>query len=480
MWRVSKRRWTTVAIVAVLAAAAVVIPIASSAGDTTPGNLLRARSEASRLLGLLHVPPGAVQHSSAPAFGGRRGVLGSPGYDEATPNLVDAHHFWTVRGSASRVLAYVAAHRPWGSKWFTSGSGSPPPGYHMTAFSLPPIPGVLAERVVAVSVVQLNSTTTVMRTDGEAVWVTPRPASEKVPAGVQEIDVSSTAFMSGARVLAVSVTDPAQVQRIVGWINAMGLAQPGSFNCPSLNGPTVTFVFRAAGGKVLARASGMDFDGSADECSAIALSIGGRSQPPLVGANFYARVQRLLGVRFDKGAMSSRHLAVLDVLGGDGIDGVHFGASPTVVQHALDSLLQQNGTGYQRGGSCQLDHQIKWRDQWTTSGEPALTTYFSHGAFAGYQVGDVVGPSVLRHQRGGWSLATSRGLRIGDTLAHGRGLYGQALALSYAQGGSWNLRTAAGVIDGYAWGMSKHADVSWHSAVATIDAGDVGCPAMSP
>ena len=78
------------------------------------------------------------------------------------------------------------------------------------------------------------------------------------------------------------------------------------------------------------------------------------------------------------------------------------------------------------------------------------------------------------------ALATRRGLRIGDTLARGRQLYGRAFTMSPAQGGTWGVRTAGGRIDGYAWGAPKDGAVSPQSVVATVDAGDVGCPAVSP
>lgn len=321
MWLVMRRRWVVIAIAVVLVAAAVVIPTASSVGSSAPGNLVRAQAEAARLLGLLHVPSGAVERSNPPAYGGR-GVLGAPGYDEATPNLVDDHHWWTVRGKAKQVLAYVIRRLPRGAKKLMSGSGGPRPVYYQKAFSLPPILGVLAERVLAVTVVQLNARTTAVRTDGEAVWITPRPASEKVPTGVQETDITSKAFMSGSPILAVKVTDRPQVQRIVSWINAMGIGQPGTINCPMLGGPTVTFVFRLAGGNEVARASGMDFDGTSGACNAIALNIRGRSEPPLIGGNFYKRVARLLGVRLGRSPMSSHRVTVLDALSANGIDGV--------------------------------------------------------------------------------------------------------------------------------------------------------------
>jgi hypothetical protein len=168
---------------------------------------------------------------------------------------------------------------------------------------------------------------------------------------------------------------------------------------------------------------------------------------------------------------------VLDVLHADGIAGVRFGASPSSVRAAIDPLVRQPGTAYKRGGTCGLDHQITWWDAWTAAGEPALTVYFRRAAFAGYEVGDLGRADYLP---GGWALATARGLRVGDTLARGRRLYGGEFSISAAQGGSWRLSIAGERIDGYAWGAPAHSDVSWRSVVATIDAGDVGCPAMSP
>jgi len=480
MRAVRDRRRVLAAFAAVCVALGVAIPVATSAsaGAGAAANLARARTEAARLLGLLHLPPGAVELSSAPAFGGK-GVLGVPGYDEATPNLVDAHHWWTVKGNAKQVLAYVTARVPRGAKSYGAGSGGPRPVYHVQTFALAPIPGLLSERVLSVTVVQLNRTTTAIRTDGEAVWITPRPASERVPAGVREIDIASTAFMSRSPILALRVTEVPEVRQLVKWINAMPTAQPGSISCPSLAGPTVTFMFRAAAGNAVARASGMYFDGTSGQCNPIQLWIHGQRQTPLIGGDFYGRVERLLGVRFERSSMSSRRVTVLDVLTANSVDGVRFGASPAAVRAAIDSLLGQSGGPYQRDRSCGLDHQISWADEWTANGEPALTAYFSHGRFAGYQVGDPPGAGVLRWPPGGWAPATTRGLRVGDTLLQGRKLYGRAFTISAAQGGDWMARTDAGPIGGYAWGYGQPV-LSWHNFVATIDAGDVGCAALSP
>ena len=105
--------------------------------------------------------------------------------------------------------------------------------------------------------------------------------------------------------------------------------------------------------------------------------------------------------------------------------------------------------------------------------------YFSRSAFAGYQVGDLNATSPPRNPPGGWSLATARGLRVGDSLVRGRELYGRAFAISAAQGGSWATRVDGGLIRGYVSGVPGHGPLS-RILVATIGAGDVGCPAVSP
>jgi hypothetical protein len=90
------------------------------------------------------------------------------------------------------------------------------------------------------------------------------------------------------------------------------------------------------------------------------------------------------------------------------------------VRVAIDSLLGQRGGAYMRGGSCHVDHQITWLDQWAAPGEPALTVCFGRSVFVGYQFGDLNMLSTPRNPPGGWGLATNRGLRVGDTLARGR------------------------------------------------------------
>jgi hypothetical protein len=168
------------------------------------------------------------------------------------------------------------------------------------------------------------------------------------------------------------------------------------------------------------------------------------------------------------GSRQTGLLQVRDVLEGDGIGSVRFGASPTAVTGGLKRLLGPPSRPYKAGGVCNYDHTIRWGE---------LSVNFRRSRFVGYSYGTVGPPHAPRH---GLSLATIRGLQVGDTMIRGRRLYGPAFRISEANGGTWGVHTDRGPIDGFAWGTPRHGDVGPHSVVATIEAGAVGCPALSP
>lgn len=175
---------------------------------------------------------------------------------------------------------------------------------------------------------------------------------------------------------------------------------------------------------------------------------------------------------------------IRNVLIGDGIAAVRFGQSRIAAINVATPLLGPASTGYIRvHAECGVDHTMTWPNWAIVSAhgthyafDPVLTVYFDRSRFVGYQYGEfgtTVAPRTPSH---GTVLATTRGLNIGDTLARGEQLYGSAFGMSTAQGGIWK----AGRLKGYAWGDPGYGAVSAHSVVATIDAGDVGCPALSP
>jgi hypothetical protein len=196
-----------------------------------------------------------------------------------------------------------------------------------------------------------------------------------------------------------------------------------------------------------------------------------------IDAAWYAANGRLVR-RLGANNPEPRPGTTADVLGANGIASVKFGASAAVVRAEIDTLLRQPGGPYARGGSCGLDHRIQWWDDRAATGLSLLTTYFRRSRFVGYEYGDY--ETQPRAAPAGPTLATTRGLRIGDTPARATELYGGAFTTSAAQGGSWSLRTAGGSIDGYLSGVPGHGGAGGQIVVATIDAGDVGCSALSP
>jgi hypothetical protein len=115
----------------------------------------------------------------------------------------------------------------------------------------------------------------------------------RVPPGVRTIEIRSPARV-------VRVSDRGRVLRIERWLDALPAAKSGIY-CPMIraDSPTVRFSFRAANGRVLARASMLDaFKGRSGPCNPIAFSLPGHPERPLTGGRFLLRVQRLLGVRF--------------------------------------------------------------------------------------------------------------------------------------------------------------------------------------
>jgi hypothetical protein len=107
----------------------------------------------------------------------------------------------------------------------------------ISGFTWPGSPGSLV-----VWVVQLANGSAALRVDAEVVWVTPRPASERIPTGARllTISVHSWATRSSApksnrptilRRLPSRVTSVAQIEKIVTLLNELRVHQPGRRSC---------------------------------------------------------------------------------------------------------------------------------------------------------------------------------------------------------------------------------------------------------
>jgi hypothetical protein len=270
---------------AALFAVIVAVPgtVAMAAGpshQTAAANRASARVEAARLLGLVRLPAGTARSADDPTGG--RHVLGQPTYNEATPNLVDAHAWWTTSARSSSVLAYVAAHLPVGARRSGYGSGSGPPGTVTTAFatfSLPSVAGVLTERTIGVTVATLADGVTAVRTDGEAVWLTPRPSWERIPAAVRSVTLTASGQANDGRVGPVSAPRTLtgdRARRLVSFINRAAVVQPGVRACPAAFDDSVKLQFMRADGTAVAHAV-EDPTG----CASVTLTVGRRTGPAL-------------------------------------------------------------------------------------------------------------------------------------------------------------------------------------------------------
>ncbi len=174
---------------------------------------------------------------------------------------------------------------------------------------------------------------------------------------------------------------------------------------------------------------------------------------------------------------------IIDVLAGEGVGGVRFGASPAAVRVTLDALMGANGGAYFQRNGCGIDHEIDWPSRSTGAAPdrvPVLSVFFKRGRFVGYQYGEYGSPTKPRYSRRAVGLASVRGLRIGESLALAYRLYGRAFTISASQGGTWSAATVRGQLRGFAWGTTKHGKVGSQSLIDTIGAGDLGCPALSP
>lgn len=287
----------------VCVAALVATSVIAAPDRTSTGNRRAARHDAGLLLSRVQLPAGAVSSPAEPSGDG--GHLKPWPAIDATSARVDVHAWWEIPASRDAVLAYVKAHPPANAKPAGSGGlyvGGKPIDQTLS-FSWPPVRGVLGQRTLVLTIMELADGDAGVLAQAQSDWIVPRPRSEKVPSTVHEVDVASGPLNSSPT-LRVSVVSPAAVRRLVSLINELPIVQPAAYSCPALildGAHAVTLSFRsAAGGRLLARATYVAYPHLAYDsgpCNAIDLTIAGRRRKPLLGGDFLRRVQRLVGVR---------------------------------------------------------------------------------------------------------------------------------------------------------------------------------------
>src|SRR5580704_6569393 len=177
-----------------IAALAVIVTASVASGQPNrrvparaSGNARVARRDVRRLLTKLVLPAGATLTAHNP--GGE--ALASASFVPVSSALIDVDRFWRVRGQQpGAVLAWFKAHVPAGSSLTTSGAGSGPNfNFSALGFSFPNITGVIDSRELNVAIAAAPGGGTAIRADALDVYWIPKPKWERVPAGVQQIDV---------------------------------------------------------------------------------------------------------------------------------------------------------------------------------------------------------------------------------------------------------------------------------------------------
>jgi hypothetical protein len=163
------------------------------------------------------------------------------------------------------------------------------------------------------------------------------------------------------------------------------------------------------------------------------------------------------------------------VLRADGIGAAHFGQTESVAIANLDRTLgSPTSATPTRTDLCNIDASLQW---------PTIEAFFYHQHFVGYATGDTgIGTGTTG---GDGTVTTSKGLRIGDTAVEAHRLYAAGFRESGVNGGVWSIATSSGTFRGYLSGTPQTDRIEAIAAgnygrIATIEAGNLGCPAVAP
>jgi hypothetical protein len=267
--------------------------VGTSTVRTARTNRAAARRDAAALLRRLVLPAGTVVSPAEPAGDGHE--LAQPFAASTSTDTVDQHAWWVVPGTPAALIADLRAHPPRGATVDQSGSlgNQGVTVVESLGFAWPPINGVLRQRWLVVEVTALAGGSTGVRADAQDMWITPRPASERIPRGIDRLVVTDVQ-LGRTQQVTFTVTSARRIARARALIDALPLFPPGVFPCPVDMGTRIGLSFFRGGASAPAAVATVDPGG----CGTVALEIGGRSQPQLAGgAALVARLERALGVR---------------------------------------------------------------------------------------------------------------------------------------------------------------------------------------
>lgn len=156
----------------------------------------------------------------------------------------------------------------------------------------------------------------------------------------------------------------------------------------------------------------------------------------------------------------------------NGVASARFGQTTSVAMKRLERFFgpAQTSRPVDFTRNCNIDADLRWA---------TLSAFFFRGRFVGYgytsRTDMGYGTSSPRRRV---LAATAQGLKVGDPPGRARSIYSSRFKSSSAQSGTWSASTPAGTFRGY---LSGEPDIRQPvSRIASIGAGSVGCPAVSP
>jgi len=296
MPRGRRTAWLAVALALTLTGGAV--------AATLSGNRRAARRDAASLLGKLRLPPGTV-HLFAEPHGDHAYLKPMPALAADQARAV-RHEWWEVPDSSpTAVISYVEAHPPAGGTllgWGSEGNLYTGTSALDVEYSWPGVPGKLGGRYLWVVSTELPGSKTGILEQTQSDWIVPRSPSERVPAGVHQVDVT-VADVDGPVTKSLTVTSGSKVRRIIAFIDGLPIVQPEWFGCPAeteTGAQQITLSFLSAADApppALAQAGFTSFrgwQGDSGPCNPVTFSILGRAGTSLIGGEYVKSLQRIL------------------------------------------------------------------------------------------------------------------------------------------------------------------------------------------
>ena len=271
----------------VVSAALAASLVAGCGGSSTPtGDHPRARqpqdvarSEASRLIGLVRPPAGARPSDSSPVK-----WEDDPPQQSSTPDLVDLPRWWTVDSAPDQVLGWLSTHGVRGKHPAGRGTSSGPdqPDVSYLIFRQRPKQG-LDDETVLVTVTSDGHGGSAIRADAQVVWLPARDPAETIR-GQSAVDVTAYDGIP-KRTLGHRVLTGAAARRLIAVINQLPTAARGEHSCGA-----------DTGYRLVVRAGPLTFDDDV-ACFDVAVTDGRRSLPALQSSGrFVHAVTSALGL----------------------------------------------------------------------------------------------------------------------------------------------------------------------------------------